>query len=156
MATKQYRKNRVKHSWSLAQRIAHHSIPNEATGCIEWSGTLNDAGYGLLMWEKKYRRAHRLAWEMKNGVITGGLFLCHRCDNPKCINVDHLFLGTPTDNMRDKIAKGRGNATKLTVPEAQEIKAAKGLQPRRTVAERYGVSERTISAIWSGENWTHI
>jgi hypothetical protein len=57
---------------------------------------------------------HRLAWEFSNGEIPQGMFVCHRCDNPKCFEVSHLFLGTAADNMADKIAKGRGRGGRVT------------------------------------------
>jgi hypothetical protein len=73
------------------------------------------SGYGTLYAEGRHQGAHRLAWELANGrAIPAGLFICHRCDNPLCVNPDHLFLGTHTDNMRDMIAKGRARGWDIT------------------------------------------
>ena len=84
-------------------------IVEQPNGCREWTGGASSAGYGQLWFEGKLVYAHRLAWILVNGPIPEGLFVCHKCDNPPCCNVEgHLFLGTATDNMRDMIAKGRG------------------------------------------------
>jgi hypothetical protein len=84
--------------------------------CIEWDGARTSAGYANA-WDKRRKRTelvHRLVWEEERGPIPPGAFVCHRCDNKPCINIDHLFLGTPLDNMRDMIGKGRakGNGFK--------------------------------------------
>lgn len=74
--------------------------------CLEWQGCLNH-GYGQMGVDGVTVLAHRYAWARVNGPIPDGLFVCHKCDNPPCCNVDHLFLGTHQDNMDDMVAKGR-------------------------------------------------
>lgn len=76
-------------------------------GCWEWKRATNSMGYGVLTVNYRTAYAHRLAWEMENGPIPDGALVLHRCDNPRCVRPDHLFLGTHADNMADMTAKGR-------------------------------------------------
>lgn len=75
--------------------------------CWEWVGYLNEKGYGKFRLNNKLQRAHRISYALKYGAIPEGMLVCHRCDNPKCVNPEHLFIGTTTDNARDSISKGR-------------------------------------------------
>lgn len=79
--------------------------------CWLWDGGLDQRGYGFfaqtLGEERQTLRAHRVSYYLKNGPIPEGMFVCHTCDVPRCVNPDHLFLGTATENNQDKIAKGR-------------------------------------------------
>ena len=77
------------------------------SACIEWTGSRNPKGYGQKKVGGKTIFAHRWAWEQANGPIPDGLHVLHTCDNPPCVNVDHLFLGTNADNVKDRDAKGR-------------------------------------------------
>lgn len=140
--------------------------PNE-TGCLDWLGGLRN-GYGHFNTRGKYFYAHRLAWELVNGPIPDGLYVCHSCDRPICCNVEHLFLGTSADNLRDMRGKGRGaappirkgaenNKTKLSDADVLEIRGKKydGWK-QRDIAKVFGVSQHTIWCILLRKTWTHI
>lgn len=85
-------------------------------GCWVWTGTVNSDGYGQLWTNHRHTKVHRLAWELKNGPIPAGLFVCHHCDNRRCVRPEHLFLGTNRDNMKDAGAKGRFQHQRWTAP----------------------------------------
>lgn len=97
--------------------------------CLEWDRARNNKGYGT-SWSKSEKRAryvHRQVWEEERGNIQAGMCVLHRCDNPPCINIDHLFLGTHKDNSRDMIAKDRGNGQypkKLTCKRGHSLAEA--------------------------------
>jgi hypothetical protein len=88
--------------WSKVQR---------SDGCWLWTGASTWQGYGLIHHHGRRGMVsvHRLSWTIANGGIPAGLQVLHRCDNPPCVNPDHLWLGTNADNIADKLAKGRGS-----------------------------------------------
>lgn len=78
-------------------------------GCWEYTGARGTFGYGNVnIGASRYDRAHRVSWRLTHGAIPGGMQVLHRCDNPPCVRPDHLFLGTPSDNVRDMMGKARG------------------------------------------------
>lgn len=144
----------------LAARLEKRTVRGES--CWEWTGTRIPRGYGAIHFDGKSRLAHRMAWLVRHGVLPEGLHVCHSCDNRGCVNPDHLFLGTPTDNMQDMLSKGRGRKArgeqvpqhKLTVEDVRAIKTHEGRT--KDLVEIYSVSRTTIQRIRASKTWKHI
>jgi len=97
----------------LGERFWSHVAKSD--GCWLWTAHVNRTGYGhFALSRSRGRSAHRVSHELNIGPIPSGMLVCHRCDNPRCVRPDHLFLGTPSDNMHDKVAKGRCPLASLT------------------------------------------
>lgn len=92
----------------VADRFWSYAKPNPLTGCIEWTGALNEHGYGRAFFRGKPGiLAHRVAWTLAHGQIRDGMHVLHRCDVRACVNVAHLYEGTQQDNVNDMIERGR-------------------------------------------------
>jgi hypothetical protein len=158
----------VARSETPAGRLRRRVQPGQPDECWEWPGARDKKGYGVLQYRSggitRGMKAHRIAWEAVNGPIPDGLCVCHHCDNPPCCNPAHLFLGTYTDNNRDRAAKGRtvcprgecSRFAKLTVEQVQELRRlrAEGWKLKH-LASRYGVTETAVSLIARGKAWRH-
>lgn len=134
--------------------------------CWEWQAYRGGAGYGRFGAGRKVFTASRIFWELANGEIPDGLFVCHRCDNPGCVNPGHLFLGTPKQNIDDMCSKGRakrrhGEAhrdARFTEQQVRDIRANYALcrVSSRELGARYGVSHKAIQRIVNRVTWSHI
>ncbi len=130
--------------------------PNE---CWIWLAG-SQKGYGIFAFNtnpgRKRRRSHRVAYELLYGMIPDGMVVCHKCDNPGCVNPAHLFIGTQKENCLDAQKKNRASKklTPQTVREIRELRL-KGLKYKE-IALRYGVNRRLISMVCKNELWTHI
>lgn len=134
--------------------------------CWLWTTGCFSGGYGAFTVRRKVKKSHRVSWELTNGPIADGMFICHHCDNPRCVNPSHLFLGTPADNMHDRDKKGRACRTpgserwssKLTEADILDIRAR--YVPRKVtlafLAEEYGVTFQDIWHIVHRKTWTHV
>lgn len=124
--------------------------------CWEWTAAKNAAGYGRY-WNEL---AHRVSYKFYYKTVEDGMLVCHKCDNPSCVKPTHLFVGTPQDNMNDKVSKGRGyfgeehHSAKLTAAEAQYILDS----PKRgsALAAELGVSRQLISLIRKRKIWKSL
>ena len=131
-----------------------------ATGCFNWIGTKTDGGYGKLHVNGKKCRAHRVAYELHIGPIPPGRWVLHRCDNPACMNPEHLFLGTCQDNVSDRDSKDRQakgakvSNTKLTDQDVLDMRASS--KSISELAADYGMSYGHVSKILLGREWRHL
>lgn len=131
--------------------------------CWLWIAYTNPHGYGEIRVPEKgtMQRAHRVSWYLQYGEWPT-LHVLHSCDVRACVRVDHLFLGTHADNMRDKADKGRvvvpvgerSNLSKLT--EADVLQIYKSIASARDLADRYGVTPQNVYAIRSGKSWAWL
>jgi len=144
----------------IDERLDKYSIPEPNSGCLLWFGPTTGSGYGALGVNGKTELAHRLNWQRHNGPIPAGMFLCHKCDTPQCIEPTHLFLGTQKDNLRDRNSKGRHiygamhKCSKLTETDVLGILASN--ETLAVLATRYGVSTHLVWRIRTGKNWPHL
>lgn len=153
----------------ISVRLFARTQVNAATGCIEWTGQVDESGYGLIRNNVKRERVHRVAYDLVAGPIPEGMLVCHRCDNRICINFSHLFLGTIQDNTADKVAKGRqakgaghgkrqGEAHPLARLSAQDIADIRATYmakktTQHELAERYGIHQSQVSNIVNNKRW---
>lgn len=126
--------------------------------CIEWTGARNAKGYGWRTVGNKQVLAHRHAFEAAYGKLPKEASLLHICDNPACINLDHLRAGSHSDNMRDMAAKGRHAQSKLSSDDVRDMrrKVLRENNTARSVAKHYGVTPSLVSMIVYGRCWSYV
>lgn len=145
--------------------------PQDPSDCWVWTGAKRSnpkEPYGVFKIRGHQRvKSHRLSFALQNGVSPGDLFVCHHCDNPQCVNPDHLFLGTAKDNNADMISKGRratgdhggeqNPAAKLSASQVEEIKRCiMQFESNKSLAQRFGVSAGMIGHIRRGRAWGSV
>lgn len=136
-----------------------------ANGCWIWQGSIDLCGYGRLKLGGRYFRAHRVALALSDTPVPVNRLVCHRCDNPPCVNPDHLFLGTPKDNIHDAVRKGRFHPrpfrvgishprARLTEDVVREIRASS--LGSKEIASTLGVSRSAVHRARHRITWAHI
>ena len=140
----------------LLGRIHSRSRVNESTRCWEWTGCKNAAGYGKLGVGGKTMYAHRVSYLQHYGALPSESFVCHSCDNPSCVNPDHLFLGSPADNMADMAEKGRGTA-RLCAEDVRRVREQRLFGATvRDLAMQWGMSHQCMRKVISGRSYAHV
>ena len=155
----------------VSERIKMNVVVRPWTGCWEWKGR-KERGYGRTIigsrkdGTRKTIAAHRLSYETFVGPIPDGMEVCHKCDNPCCVNPDHLFVGTRQDNIDDRESKHRNNPPKGSSNGRAKLSEADVLSARleraqknisfQKLADKYGVSKKTIQNAIKGRTWRFV
>lgn len=130
-----------------------------ATGCIEWTAATNGR-YGIIRSSHKpfkWLLAHRVAYELQCGPIPFGMDCMHKCDNPLCVNGEHLTIGTAKDNVQDMVKKGRVRKSQFSDSDLERIRDMTMFGvPQRAICGTFGVSRPLISLLLSGKVSTRI
>lgn len=163
MSTVEYTPKRTKNFWKKVNK--NGSIPincPELGNCWEWTGYINRYGYGSFHPSSTVKElSHRVVWQFTHGIIPDGLWVLHKCDNPACVNPNHLFLGTPSDNSKDMVKKGRSltgeknSQRKLTWEIVHKIRStyATTEHNQHKLAKMFGVSVDCINHIVRNLTW---
>lgn len=137
----------------------YQRISKRPDGCWEWTGFVMKSGYGQMRYQDKTAYVHRVAYELAFGPV-GEAYVLHKCDNRKCVNPEHLFLGDHDDNMRDMFSKGRqargtrNSHAKLTEEQVLAIRKAHGTH--KEIGTLFNVSQPLVSMIRTRRIWRHI
>lgn len=156
-------------SWAFRQlpfwdRVKAQTVV-EASGCHVFTGSKDDCGYGRINKDGKLVRLHREVWKKEHGKIGKKNVICHTCDNPACINPDHLFIGNQEDNIADMDKKGRrislfGSDHGMAKLTEKMIPAIRQMLKRgdtcQDIAKLFGVTDMTIRHIKKGRTWKHV
>lgn len=148
------------------ERFEQKVYPEPNTGCWLWGGAYNYKGYGKVgqVGHNKFNLAHRYSYFIYNGEFDLKLKVLHKCDNPSCVNPDHLFLGTQHDNIKDMYQKGRAAVgekvprSKLDKNKVIEIRElyASGNHSFSTLSKIYNVGDAAICKVVNKQNWKHV
>lgn len=148
----------------IKNKILKHVKINEK-GCWEWQKSKHKQGYGHCGFKGKVMLAHRVSWMVFKGEIPVSILVLHKCDNPTCVNPDHLFLGTDKDNVQDSILKNRFNRSKgekhyLANHSEEKVQLAKNLKSKglkyKEISKLTGIPVGSLSGIINSTAWKHV
>jgi len=151
------------HPDSLGDRLWHQSETGDPDECWIWVGHISQDGYGQIGVNNEICRSHRVAYRLDNGEPAEN-FVCHHCDEPLCVNPNHLYDGTPKENQEDAVERGRiANGTEQHDAELCESQVKEILKKynstdktQKELGEEYGVSRQTVSKITRRITWKHV
>jgi hypothetical protein len=115
---------------SLQERFEARVVRTEAA-CWKWVGSVNQSGRGQLKINGAFLTASHVSYNLYNGSVPTGLYVLHKCDNPNCVNPEHLFLGSQSDNMQDMVSKGRQSVLKGELSPTCKLSDAQVIEIRR-------------------------
>lgn len=139
------------------QRFWEKVNKQSENGCWEWTAGTYTSGYGSFSLNGKSVRSHRLSAEWAGLILTESSVICHRCDNPLCVNPEHLFVGSQSDNMLDKVNKGKSPQRlirHLTDDEVRMVRVMKGQQ--KDIADHFGVGVSVIADIQHNRTYKDV
>jgi hypothetical protein len=141
-------------------------VSKQESGCWEWTGAKTN-GYGVIgVRRNTIEKAHRISYMIHKGDFQQAMCVCHVCDNPGCVNPEHLFIGTHRDNAADRDAKGRAvqkpvrgedqGLAKLTENSVRRIRIVAGAMSLQKLADLFGVSKKSILNVVQRKTWSHV
>jgi hypothetical protein len=150
-----------RHDFTLSEQFDRFVI-RHPQGCWGWKGAVNAAkgGYAVLMWRGRNYYGHLVSLELDGRKVPKGMMGCHHCDNPVCSNPEHLYVGTPKQNMQDAVRRGRVRrgetcaTAKLTEEAVRFIRSSS--MTVGEMAQRFGVTHGAISMARDGKTWRHV
>lgn len=162
-----------KSRWIKQDRLEFHkksffdkTFPEPNTGCWLWAGAIMTGGYGFMKYNSDIKSAHRFSFFIHNNDFNPSLCVLHKCDVRCCVNPDHLFQGTYSDNAKDRESKKRGNLkhgihngrAKLTDEKVKELrlKWSTGEYSQRQLAKEYGVDQAKVWSVLHNKSWKHV
>ena len=140
----------TRHGLSLVDRMLLHGKQDQETGCVNWTGSLNKGGYGKVRVSGESRLVTRIWWGLMKGEPPGKFDVLHKCDNPACFNINHLFIGSAVENARDSMQKGRYKLLQPALPDDVKKQAEDLLRlgwSLASIARNLNIGETSVARI---------